>query len=391
MTKIIRYNPFNPQVPALPEFFVGRNKELEEFQKNLIQTMHGSPMNMSITGNRGMGKTSILAKMEDLAKKNRCLVFRMSNYEGSVNDIPTLTDYLVLGIKQEMLSNSMLMEKIAGIGDWIKTLKPEFSYKEFSLKIEEKKIAAQSILRKNFVGIWNKVRDDYSMIAVLIDEAEALERVEGALEFLRETFQRLASEAKYSIVLSGKLNFTERMSESFSPLNRFFPTSALENFTETEISQYIDRKLSTVGVHCDEPVKREIFKKSEGHPYVVVSMCAHVFDQLKENENRLTESHYTMASPRILFQLEKDFFNPMFHPISPKAKKVIIKVAKSVKQKEFLFRDVVEAIGMKSSEVAPYIQEAVRKGILNKPRRANYHFFHGLFMEFVKSKNEDDF
>ncbi|HIH16072.1 MAG TPA: ATP-binding protein [Candidatus Diapherotrites archaeon] len=82
----MRINPFNPQIPARPQFFVGREAELDQFERWLLQTTNGSPMNMSITGNRGMGKTSLLVKMEQIAKNHGCLVFRMSNYENNIQN-----------------------------------------------------------------------------------------------------------------------------------------------------------------------------------------------------------------------------------------------------------------------------------------------------------------
>jgi Cdc6-like AAA superfamily ATPase len=75
----MRFNPFNPQQPARPDFFVGRAEELEKFEQNLLQTIHDSPMNMAITGNRGIGKTSTLIKFEEIAKRHNCLVVRLSN------------------------------------------------------------------------------------------------------------------------------------------------------------------------------------------------------------------------------------------------------------------------------------------------------------------------
>ena len=101
----IKYNPFNPQQPARPNFFVGREPERKNFDTFLSQTTHSSPMNMSITGDRGMGKTSILLKFEEVAKENNCLVIRLSNYEGSVNDIMEFSDFLNLNIQRELISN----------------------------------------------------------------------------------------------------------------------------------------------------------------------------------------------------------------------------------------------------------------------------------------------
>jgi predicted transcriptional regulator len=41
---------------------------------------------------------------------------------------------------------------------------------------------------------------------------------------------------------------------------------------------------------------------------------------------------------------------------------------------------------MKGQAVAPYIQELVKKGCINKPERATYEFFHQLFIDFLSSR-----
>lgn len=381
----MRYNPFNPQNPPRPEYFVGRIDEMHLFEQNLLQTIHASPMNMSITGNRGMGKTSLLVKMEEIAKRKKCLVFRMSNYESLVKDITELTNYLILGLKNEFYANASVQKKVMELGEWVKTLRPVVSYREASLSFEEKKLAAQTILRNNFLAFWNKVDKEYPAIVILIDEAESLERIEGGLSFLREVFQRLSHEAKYMVVLSGKLNFPERMSESFSPLNRFFPASALTQFSEEEASSYIEKVLNLVNVSADNSVKKIIFQKSEGHPYVLVKICNILFNEIGDKEDRISSKHFEKAYSRIVVDLEKDFFNPMFHPVTPKAKKIAFELLK-LRKRKFFFTEVVKSVGLKREEVAPYIQELVRKGCLNKPERATYEFFHGMFVNFLEKR-----
>jgi len=381
----MRYNPFNPQNPPRSDYFVGRADELKQFEQYLLQTIHGSPMNMSITGNRGMGKTSLLAKMEEIARKEKCLVFRMSNYESLVKDITELTNYLILGLKNEFYADTSVQKKIMQLGEWAKTLKPVVSYREASLTFEEKRLAAQTILRNNFLNFWKKIDGEYPAIVLLIDEAESLERIEGALSFLREVFQRLSHEAKYIVVLSGKLNFPERMSESFSPLNRFFPASPLTAFSEEETFSYIEKTLKSVNVVADKEVMKKIFEKSEGHPYVLVKICNIIFNEIEDTEDKMMLKHLEKARPRIIVDLEKDFFKPMFHPVSPKAKNIAFQLLKIGKRK-FLFTEAVKSTNMERQNVAPYIQELVRKGCLNKPERATYEFFHHLFIDFLKKR-----
>lgn len=386
----MRYNPFNSQRPAKPEYFVGRELEINQFIKYLSQTMYNSPMNMCITGNRGIGKTSILLKLMQLAENEKCLVFYMSNYEGNVKNILELSDYLITGIKQNLYEKTPMEGKISKFGEWIKTLRPIISYGEISVSVsvEERKHIAENILRNNLENIWKKVSGEYSAIILLIDEAEALDRIEGGLSFLREVFQRLSQDANYMIVLCGKLNFSERMSESFSPLCRFFPTYSLNYFSEKETNDFIDKTLQSVKVTIDRSVKTAVFEMSKGHPYVAVKMCELTFDELGECENNITIDHFNKAFPKILKELRRDFFYPIYHPLSPRAKEIIVKLSELNKVK-FDFKDAVRKTGMKRTHLSPYIQELVRKGCLNKPERAKYEFFHELFINFLKECKED--
>ncbi len=386
----MRYNPFNPSQPARPDFFVGREPEIIEFEKIMVQTINGSPMNMVITGNRGMGKTSLLVKLEQIAKEKNSLVLRMSHYEGNVSDIPEFCDYLCSNLKREILSKKPLGEKFEQLQKWITTLKPTIEWNDISLSIEKKQVI-QEIFRQRLLKLWNEMKDDFSCCAILMDEAESLENIRGdILTFMREVFQRIESEAKYCIVLAGKFNFTERMSESFSPLNRFFPCQRLNPLNEDSMREYILKKLTTVNVGIDENAIDYILEKSEGHPYALVSVCYLLFDSLNENENHITMDVLTRAGEKINYRLGQDFFSPMFHPLTPKAREIIITIAKNARTLEFSFKDAVEWLDMPRNYVSPYIKELLRKGVLDKPDRGRYKIFHTLFLEYLTSRENQE-
>jgi hypothetical protein len=383
----MKFNPFNPQSPARPEYFTGREFEMSEYEKYLTQTIFGSPMNMSVTGNRGIGKTSILIKMEAFAKEKNCLVIRMSNYEENIHDTNELTNFLIVTIRQALYENTLLEGKIAEFGEWVKSLKPVIGYKDLSLTFtqDDRKLLAESALRKQLIKIWEKIKDEYSAIVILIDEAESLDRIAGGMSFLREVFQRISHDTKYMVVLCGKLNFPEKMSESFSPLCRFFPSFTLSPFDKKETFNYIDKMLYFVNCYATNEVKEEIFKQSDGHPYVVVKMCEITFNQLNNGENEMSINHFRVAYPKIILDLERDFFFPMYYPLTPKAKEIINKLS-SMDKIDFTFKETMDFTGMGSSKVSPYISELVRKGCLDRPERANYHFFHKLFLKFIQKR-----
>lgn len=386
----MRFNPFNPIQPARPDFFVGREPEITSFEKNIVQTMNGSPMNMAITGNRGMGKTSLLVKLEQLAKDQKCLVLRMSNYEGNIADIPEFCDYLTSNLKREILSKKPLGEKFDQLQRWVATIKPTIGWNDINLSIEKKQVV-QEVFRQRLLKLWGEMKGGFKCAVILIDEAESLEGVKGGLlTFMREVFQRIENEAKYCIVLAGKFNFTERMSESFSPLNRFFPCNRLLALDKESMRTYILQRLATVNVGIDEKAIDYILRKCEGHPYVLVSICYLLFDALNEDENHITPDVVRRAEQKIDYRLGQDFFSPMFHPLTPKAREIIITIAKNAKALEFSFKDAVDWLKMPRNYVSPYIKELLRKGVLDKPDRGRYRIFHTLFLRYLASKENNE-
>jgi AAA+ ATPase superfamily predicted ATPase len=56
----MKINPFEPFAPVNPGCFVGRLDELRRLKSALVQTTAGKPANFMITGERGIGKTSLL-------------------------------------------------------------------------------------------------------------------------------------------------------------------------------------------------------------------------------------------------------------------------------------------------------------------------------------------
>src|SRR5262245_14091588 len=61
-------NPFRPTSPVNPAMFVGRLHEVERLEAHLLQTVNGNPTNFALTGERGIGKSSLLNYIKWVAK-----------------------------------------------------------------------------------------------------------------------------------------------------------------------------------------------------------------------------------------------------------------------------------------------------------------------------------
>ena len=62
-------SPFTPGRPVQPEYFVARIKEIQRLERAIKQTVSGRNENIFITGQRGIGKSSLAGFIKYLAEK----------------------------------------------------------------------------------------------------------------------------------------------------------------------------------------------------------------------------------------------------------------------------------------------------------------------------------
>ncbi|MFN3467477.1 MAG: ATP-binding protein [Candidatus Brocadiales bacterium] len=61
--------PFTPGHPVPPEYFIGRKKEIEILQRAMEQVALGKNENIFLTGERGIGKSSLASLCKAFASK----------------------------------------------------------------------------------------------------------------------------------------------------------------------------------------------------------------------------------------------------------------------------------------------------------------------------------
>ena len=62
-----RVNPFQPNSPVAPGMFAGRVAHLVSLEEALLQTCADRPKHFMLTGERGIGKTSLLQYFKSMA------------------------------------------------------------------------------------------------------------------------------------------------------------------------------------------------------------------------------------------------------------------------------------------------------------------------------------
>ncbi len=265
----------------------------------------------------------------------------------------------------------------------------KISYERFGLEIKrkEKHLILQSLFREKLFDIWKNLENSCPAVLLMVDEAEVIEAVPGVLMFLREVFSRLGEEkCGYMLVLSGKLEFPEQMTEKFSPLARFFHPIPLSNFSKQESAFLVKTKLNSTNIKADEPLLGKLYEESEGHPYVLVAMAYALYENLPEKDNAIALKHYDAIKPTIASYLNIDYFGVMYKKLRPTGKLILTQMAKIGGEATFSY--IIKSVNKNKGSISPVILELVEQGSLVRLERGKYKIFHNLYKEYILTTEE---
>jgi len=383
-------NPFNPSVPATLRTFVGREPELKIFRQKLSFAENGSPAGLAISGDWGIGKTSLLVKYEMIAKEENCFVVRVGTLSPDIDTIKKFSRLIMTNFLlkcNQMRSLSLIDENFEAK---VNQLILDANKKESPLLTDRFVEAAPAIILRDFIEAFCKIaKGKFNATVLMIDELDRLNNAEGHLMFLREIFQRLSeSNTNCLLVISGRKILLGKTGGEFAPLYRFFDQILhIRNFDLKETDQFLKLRLNETKVKLDDDVIKKLFDETEGHPYVLTVAMMILYQELPEDKKLINFEYYQSLEETIFFQISETFFKPTFKSTTPGAREVLVKLAEN--DKEILeFSEVVSQFGKYGSEISPYLAELVRKSCLFRIDRGKYKFFHKLFRRFVLKQDK---
>jgi len=342
-------------------------------------------------GERGIGKTSLLRKFEFLAHQQGCIVSRIDLYPG-IRDIESL-----LAVIHEELRNSCT-NYYSGLGKKFDTARRFLENYGVTIplvgggiqRIHSEQL--ETTFRDRLLVVWSKVQERAPAVLVMMDEAEVLTTIHGALEYLRNTFSRLSEKgALYSLTISGKSGLFQSVTEKFSPLERFFSPITLFPFTGVEVSEVLEKASIRSGVKFDSKVEADIARESEGQPYVVQIFGFRLYEEASnQGLGTITPQVLERAKSEIRAALESQLFERRIIEGVGRSRpklRIMSKLAESSKD-AFSFSEIEKLSGVRKKEgLGVYLTQLVGAGCLRKDVGTGaYSFFLRIFKEFARKR-----
>ncbi len=285
-------NPFTEQTPG--RFFVGREEQLQRFERALKGLQDGNPGHLFVAGIHGTGKTSYLAKLVELAKEQGFLATLPTLDPAATGrqHVVTIVRSLIEALEDEMSTAAKKKVKTLAL-DWEKG----GGATKFRLPLNERLVSDD--VRADLRTIQELAAElGKSRVVVCIDEGQRIDPF--ALSALKNSLQQLSD---YLIVLSlrlidettdtvdaGRTILDTKAAEAENDYgaSRFFLTGIpLGPFdTDHESRECLNKRLEGNAVAFDDDVVTLVARVTGRHPAKIISLAHHIYDLAAETTSQ---------------------------------------------------------------------------------------------------------
>lgn len=375
-------NPFTPGLPINPNQFVGRKEEIKIFLQSLDQSFYGNPQNLAIMGDRGIGKSSLLRKFENIAKNENCLVIRR-DIDASVDSLQMLAYFILRALKEEGKNFFSGRKKAKNVvSNFFQKYKISIAISGFGGSIERiPPVAVQEEFYKELAEIAQNIQSSVPAIVIMLDEAEHIQNIEGAWGFIRSVFTRLLeNDHHFFVIVCGKLGLFRNIKEIFSPMERFFFPREIGLLTSEETIEAIKRPMTANDMTITKQVEKLLVEYTDGHPFVIQVFGYYLFEL---GERDIDIKLFRKELPNILERLKIQVFKDRYNSASPKERKILNFMAYS-QNDVFKPSEIIDSLKMRG--IRNLLLRLVEKDCLKRVDRGKYAFFHKLFKLYIQSE-----
>lgn len=302
---MLKINPFKPNSPVPTAMFAGRSDEIVELEKGLFQTKNGHSTHHLITGERGIGKSSLMLYLKHVSCGNvQSLKHENFNFLtlnivlSDRTNLITLIKLIERNISRELGKVEKVRTFLNETWSFVQRIKVMDSGIEQANKNSDADILIDDFshsLSETCKRITKPQKDEQAAmdgIVFLIDEADnasAELRIGYFLKAVTELLQ-LYECNNVMFVIAGLPEVIEKLSDSHESSVRLFNQLIIKELNPSDRKYVIDKgiesgnQINQEKTTISESAKTFISTISEGYPHFIQQFSYSAFDHNSDGE-----------------------------------------------------------------------------------------------------------
>jgi hypothetical protein len=378
-------NPFAPGAGSRPPELAGRETIIQDAQIAIQRALLGKPSrSQMLLGVRGVGKTVLLNKIEEMAEAAGHVTSSIEAPEGKA-----LSELLVPKINQALRKLSTRENAKAKAHQALQALRSfastfKISYGDASISVDPELGIADSgdieaDLSELFVRVGEAAKAAGNAWTLLIDEVQYLRSKD--LAALIVALHKVNQKNLPVLFFGAGLPQVAALSgdaKSYAERLFHYPTvGALEDEdAETAIRQPIESE----GEEIDNNAIREILAKTKGYPYFLQEWGYQCWNIGLGPRIKLDDA--LKAAGEATKRLDEGFFKVRFDRLTPKEREYVIAMAK-LGAGPYRSSDIADSLKETHQSLGPRRAQIISKGMIYSPSHGDIAFTVPLFNEYL--------
>ncbi|MFQ4139595.1 ATP-binding protein [Nodosilinea sp. PGN35] len=385
-------DPFTPDLPIdSPSRFSGRVKEIDSVVDSLFQLANSKPKHTIITGDRGIGKSSVLVQVKNIAEGNLDLVTRLGIDPGE-NSYDFLCAWHDCATDQTPadLATGILKQLKTSLENVLGKIKFEINFAGF-LTVSQKEDSTISSLSEvvdlfcsEIMKAEKEAKDkNKSGILLFFDELDRVKSGSGVATFFKLSAEKLSRDgAKHvSFFAAGITGAIQNLEEEHGSIYRTFKDVPLPRLKFSEVEQILEDGFQLASCTYENEVIEKIFKLCAGYPEPVHLLGSQILKS--DLDNHLSIDDFELAKVEVVETLRRNKLISMLKKAGSGKYQKILEAMASHDNPNVPSAYISEKIGYKPNEYSTNMGSLIQRNIISSVDRGVYCFVDPLLKEYI--------
>jgi hypothetical protein len=374
-----------------PEFLAGRDAAIAQF-KRLLEGTPEIPGNARITGLRGVGKTVLLQRLQEVAEEAgfTTLATELEPRHSDETSFMSLLSRHAEELTKRLSTAERVRQAAAGALSAVRRAATvTFEGFEWSLAgdLDPATHDVASILLKATMASTKAGRRG---LVIFFDEAQVLvddKAASGshALSSLVAAVSTLQKQqTPISLVLCGLPTLAVNLLTARTYSERMFRGFKVDSLELEDAKQAFTAPLNAAGaITADEALVERVVRDVEGYPYFIQLWGAELWDAARDaGASVMNEAVLEAIEDRIHERLDLDFYEPRVESLTP-AEQDLLAASAQCSYPPLVVSELNTASEKSNDNVNVLLGRLVKANVLYRPRKGQYLYTAPKFREYL--------
>jgi hypothetical protein len=259
-------SPFTPGVPVPVDFFVGRRKEIAGLQQRVLSAARGQLQVVFVSGERGIGKSSLVSFVRHLAERDNIL--GLHTFLGGVTSLDEMVRRVFDRLLKESMDTSWFEKVKAFFGNHIREvglfgISVEFGAPERDLArlVHDFGPALRNLMAQ--------LGDHKKAVLLILDDINGLASSGAFANWLKSLIDEIATSRDPLPLCLALVGLEERRAslvELQPSLARVFSIIEIKAWTDEEAKEFYEKAFDSVGIRLEGRAEERLAEFTGGLP-----------------------------------------------------------------------------------------------------------------------------